>query len=300
MEAGWTTAERPGWTAILELATYFVGKARWKETDRRALRPPAVAEGRLQLRVEDPPPETAGLLAAAEVLSGETCEACGGKGDPVGNGRGQRTGCRCGGCRDAAAVRLPREWAAATVEDGPGVVSPGQWTADIRGGTSGADWDATDWLNYGRLETMYARPIAQRMQADDDEKAMRLWAGGTGWAGLIRALFVRLRSEQDERSEDAGHVPWRLRWMKEKFGTLRPADTAYAVPAGSGDVPGADEPLDLHPVREAGRDADAGLDPAGVRHVLGAVEARGGDVSELTRPPSVCGSHGGRRPSLTP
>ena len=100
------------------------------------------------------------------------------------------------------------------------MVSPGQWTADIRVGTSGADWNATDWLNYGRLETMYAGPIAQRMQADDDEKAMRLWAGGTGWAGLIRALFVRLRSEQDERPEDAGHVPWRLRWMKEKFGTL--------------------------------------------------------------------------------
>ena len=139
------------------------------------------------------------------------------------------------------------------------------------------------------------------MQADDDEKAMRLWAGGTGWAGLIRALFVRLRSEQDERPEDAGHVPWRLRWMKEKFGTLDVRPTP-PTPYQRGAVMFLERMSrwNLHPVREAGRDADAGLDPAGVRHVLGAVEARGGDVSELTRPPSVCGSHGGRRPSLTP
>ena len=58
------------------------------------------------------------------------------------------------------------------------------------------------------------------MQANDDEKAVALWTRSPGWAGLLRALFVTMRPEQDERPGDPNHKPWRLRWMKVKWGTL--------------------------------------------------------------------------------
>ena len=102
----------------------------------------------------------------------------------------------------------------------PDAVSPGQWTADIRGGSTGNYWDHTNWRHYRRLETAYGERIAELMAADDDESATRLLAGRGGWAGLLRTLFVTLRPEQDERPEDPDHIPWRLRWMKEKFGSL--------------------------------------------------------------------------------
>ena len=101
------------------------------------------------------------------------------------------------------------------------MVSPGQWTQDLRGGSTGGDWSADDWRTYGRLESHYHEPVAVLMGAQDDARAMRFWAGGAGWAGLLRALFLTIRPEQDERPEDPGHVPWRLRGMKEKWGSLR-------------------------------------------------------------------------------
>ncbi len=84
----------------------------------------------------------------------------------------------------------------------------------------GSNRDSSDWGDSGRLETDYGEQARLLMEAMDDERAMRSWAGGTGWAGLIRALFLTLRSEQDERPEDPNHVPWRLEWMKEKYGQL--------------------------------------------------------------------------------
>ena len=45
------------------------------------------------------------------------------------------------------------------------------------------------------------------MAADDDEAAMLFWAGGPGWAGLVRASFLVVRPEQDERLDDPDHVP---------------------------------------------------------------------------------------------
>ena len=38
--------------------------------------------------------------------------------------------------------------------------------------------------------------------------------------GPLRALFITMRPEQDERPGSPDHTPWRLRWMKEKFGAL--------------------------------------------------------------------------------
>ena len=46
-----------------------------------------------------------------------------------------------------------------------------------------------------------------------------------GWGRLVRALFMALRPEQDERPDDPGHHPLRFGGMKEKWGTLRIEDT---------------------------------------------------------------------------
>ena len=135
-------------------------------------------------------------------------------------------GCRCDACRQPGAVRLARPWPAPLPPSGPEPVSPGQWTADIRGGLGGADWDSSDFRKYPRLEHGYTEQIEILMGAGDDEAAMRLWTGAGGWAGLLRALFLTLRPEQDERPDNPEHRPWRLRWMKEKWGCLDVRTTA--------------------------------------------------------------------------
>lgn len=216
----WSREKRPGWTNIAELVSYLTEHARFNKDQRRAVRGTTVVDGRLRLRVDDPPDEVRGMLAAAEALSAETCERCGGKGDPRADAAGERTGCRCSACSEPNTVRLPREWAPATVLDEPEAVSPGQWTTDLRGGMTGNEWDHDNWRHYGRLETLYAGAVEQLLQAEEDEAAMRLWAVGPGWAGLVRALMLTLRPEQDERPGDPRHTPWRLRWMKEKGGRL--------------------------------------------------------------------------------
>ena len=99
--------DRPGWSNVVGFTRYLVGQAS-DPPDRRELRPPAVvADGRLRLLVGDLP-TPGGYLAAAEALSAETCERCGGKGDPIGDADGCCVGCRCARCRDVAAVRLGR------------------------------------------------------------------------------------------------------------------------------------------------------------------------------------------------
>ena len=211
---------RPGWATIVEFATYLTGEARRLDEDKRDFWAARVQAGRLQFEVADPPESTAGLLAAAQALSAETCEMCGGKGDLVGDARLRPGGCRCERCRGSQSVCLARNWPEPSGKRDRRVGSPGQWTQDIRSRTGGPDWDTYDWRNYGRLENHYGREIVLLMEAMDDEYAMRLWAGGAGWAGLIRALFLTLRVEQDERPGDPDHVPWRLRWMKEKYGEL--------------------------------------------------------------------------------
>ncbi len=231
----WSREQRPGWTNIVGLVSYLAEHARFRKDRRRTLQSAMVVDGRLRLQVDDPPDDVRGMLAAAEALSAETCERCGGKADPWANAAGERTMSRCNGCLEPNTIRLPREWAPANEKDGPEAVSPGQWTQDLRGGMTGNEWDHDNWRHYGRLGTLYADAIEQLMQADDDEAAMRLWAGGPGWAGLVRALLLTLRPEQDERPSDPDHTPWRLRWMKEKGGKLK-VQTTPMTPYQTGAV----------------------------------------------------------------
>ena len=216
----------PGWVHLAKKATEALDK--WMpnadEEPIAKLRSIAVREGRLEVAVEQGDEEVRGVINAIRAMSGEICDRCAGKGDPVEDATGE-TGSRCRTCRSRGLRVCPRDWPVETVPDHPHLISPGQWTQDIRGGMTGADWDDSDWRNYGRLETVYAQPMAALMRAEDDVEAMRFWTGTPGWAGLLRALFVTLRPEQDERTDEPGHVPWRLRWMKDKWGSALEFDT---------------------------------------------------------------------------
>lgn len=213
-----TISERPGWNNVIGLAAYMAS-ARSDPKKRREVRS-RIEEGRLILDADNPQQKLLGIFAGAEAVAAETCQACGGKGHPAADTSGRGHGTWCDRCRPDGLARLARSWTPGAVTDTPEAVSPGQWTADIRGGATGNHWDAGNWRHYHRLETAYGDQIAMLMGAEEDEQAMELWTRSTGWAGLMRALFITLREEQDERPDDPGHVPWRLRWMKDKFGML--------------------------------------------------------------------------------
>ena len=211
--------DRAGWAAVAGLAADAAEHGHEDASKRRSLRA-RVSGGALLLECPDPPPATAGMMAAARAVSAETCDRCGGKGSPCGPPGGPPVACRCTGCRDAGQASLPRAWTPAENTPDMAGLSLGQHTQDLRGGITGNNPDIGDWRCYGRLEHRYADEIAELMAGRDDGRAMRFWAGGAGWAGLMRALLTVMRPEQDERPEDAGHKPWRLRWMKEKWGRL--------------------------------------------------------------------------------
>lgn len=212
----------PGWDLLVKRACRACHEGEWgrrpDDAPTLSIERITVRDGQLHIVAPGAYTKDLGRIEAARALSAETCERCGAKGDPVEDGTGRR-GTRCARCRTPEHTVQAREWAPATVSDHPHEVSPGQWTQDIRR-PGVADRNADDWRNYGRLETTYAEPIALLMRATDDARAMRMWAGGPGWAGLLRALVITLRPEQAERPDDPGHTPWRLRWMKEKWGEL--------------------------------------------------------------------------------
>ena len=217
---------RPGWTMLLETLEDRLETRVRRKTGNARIASATVHSGLLSVEIEDATPFDLGAAAAAANLSGEICDKCGRKGNPVapaGTPTGTEptaTGCRCERCQTPDTVVVTRSWTTPDAREPKPSVSPGQWTQDLRGTGPGTDWDITDWRNYGRLEDQYRKSIERLMAATDDEKAMMLWAGRAGWAGLIRALFLTLRTEQDERPDDPNHVPWRLRYIKEKWGCL--------------------------------------------------------------------------------
>ena len=217
--------DRPGWSAITATTANVLDRGLGqrhepgKPESRRHGRV-TVTGGRLEIRIDKPNDTERGVAAAARAASAEMCDRCGGKGDPVADESGAPTGCRCADCREPAHQVVPRPWPGADTQDHPNAVSPGQWTADIRGGATGADWSHRDWRNYRRLETGYGENIRQLMTARNDRDTMFIWTNSPGWAGILRAFFLLMRPEQNERPDVPGHVPWRLRWMKSKFGVL--------------------------------------------------------------------------------
>ena len=182
------SSARPGWTTIVELVAYLIGEARNRDGDKREIQALSVQTGRLRFEVINRSEEVAGLLAAAEWLSAETCELCGGKGNPVGYGRLQPRGCRCEGCRGARLVRLARDW--------PGLSgnrsARDQRAEGVQNGLTGSDRGLSGRKGPDRQETTYSKNTDLLMKATDDELATIGWVGGAGWAGLIRALFLTL------------------------------------------------------------------------------------------------------------
>lgn len=99
--APWRRTERPGWADIIGFTGYLLGDAVEPDEQRR-LDPAGVLNGRLRLEAPEASGAVRGFLAAAEALSAETCERCGGKGDPVAGADGAPAGCRCRKCRPPA------------------------------------------------------------------------------------------------------------------------------------------------------------------------------------------------------
>ena len=195
----WRIEERPGWRNIVSLARYMTAESVPKH-QQRVMAEPMVEEGRLVLRADDPDPEIRGLLQSAMQLAAETCEQCGGKGDPIVDEQCRTCGCRCRACRGPQATVLARSWP----------IRPPRPQVERQGRRADK-----------RLEEQDDDSVDRLMRAHkDDGRAMWAWTCINGWAGLIRALFVTLGPEQDERPGQAGHRPFRIGTMKEKWGTL--------------------------------------------------------------------------------
>ena len=203
---------RPGWNTIVELVAYPNGEARNRDEDKREIQALSVQAGRLRFEVINPSEEVAGLLAAAESLSVETCELRGGTGNPVGNADLGPLGCRCERCRDARLVRLARDWPRLSGHpDAPDQGAQGDHT-----GLTGIDRDSSsDWR-----ETICCQNADLLMKATDDEFATAGWVGGAGWAGLIRALFRTLCLQPGCPPDNPSLALRRIEKMKEKYGVL--------------------------------------------------------------------------------
>ena len=205
----WNERTRPGWKTVAELAAYMAAESvpeaeRFEVTGRR------VRNGRLELTGRPakgegkPSRRVAGILDAARTLSGETCEVCSGKGDPVAADDGTPLGTRCIGCRPFATRTIERQWPAAVpqAKDGP--------------------YDREE-----RIERRHGNDSQRLMRANADHGRARWRAASiAGWTGIVRALYLTLRDEQEERPGDPEHHPWRLGTMKEKWGGLRLESTA--------------------------------------------------------------------------
>ena len=227
---------RPGWSTIVELTTYLVGDARDSDEKRREIESASVRAGRLHFELADPPQSTRDVLATARALSGETCEICGGKGNPVGDARLRPFGSRCESCRAPDSICLPRDWPEPRPKRDAPVTERGRRTLDHCRTADGSNLDSCHRTYSVRIDDSYVRDIALLMQAADDEQSMIRWTGtmGGGWAGLIRALFMALLAERAERSAGSNQESWRHPSMKEKYGTVDVSD-----PYGMGHDDGA-------------------------------------------------------------
>ena len=198
--------ERPGWNGIINAVARMLTDIHDQGGVHRTIQDITVENGALTITADDPPELIQGILAGAAAVSRETCDACGGKGDPVADARGAPDGARCQRCRAAGTLVLERPW------------------------------DATPIVKVCELEYQDARsPMASDalpknlrglMDALDDERTINPWTGDPGWAGLVRALFLMMASA-NTRQGVAANKRWLLESMKEKFGALRLHTTGW-------------------------------------------------------------------------
>ena len=115
------------------------------------------------------------------------------------------------------------------------------------------------------------------MAATDDEKAMMLWAGRAGWAGLIRALFLTLRTETGRTPGRAEPRAVATPVHEGEVGLPGCADHQDdSVPSWSrADGRGGIERAHLPALREPRENPQGRVGPARVRRVLETSIARG-------------------------
>jgi len=210
---------RPGWAVIVELAEEALERDCSSDQHRCRLKATRVQGGQLHLEIEDPNEASRGLFEAARAVSSEVCERCGGRGNPVGDGRGL-LGCRCEGCRAPGTERLERYWQGRSQEQAGLVASAGSSGAGDHG-TATNDGDPALGGTSNSHEEWYEDQLGLLVTARDDDRAMDGWTSNPGWAGLVRALVATLQAEHRDRGADAGRELPRLPHMKEKYGQLQ-------------------------------------------------------------------------------
>ena len=206
--------DRPGWAPIIEEAKNALERD-WSRGEGRCEQTAlSVREGRLHLEVANPNEACRGVVEAARALSAEVCEVCGGRGDPVGDGR-RPLGCRCEGCRVPGMVRLERDWPRWHDGHAGSVASPAIGVEDRTDVTTGVGGDSRARTHPDRFEARYRKCLALLMSTEDDERAMRGWTANPGWAGLVRALVVTMQLESGDQPSDTGRALSRLPYTKE-------------------------------------------------------------------------------------
>ena len=179
-----------GWTHLVRETCREIGTPAWP---RDGHVPPTVNaigthEGRLVVELAGATEEDRAIVDVARALSGETCDRCAKKGDPIEDPSGTR-GCRYRDCRTPEHRLLPREW-------------------------------TPPWADEERARDPRADHLMRMMAANDNDDWTHRWPEMPGWTGLLRALVIAMRPEMDVRPGE-GEERWILPWMKEKWGEIR-------------------------------------------------------------------------------
>ena len=234
-----------GWTHLVRETCRELETPAWPDDGHV---PPTVNaigthDGRLVVELDGGTEEDRAIVEVARALSGETCEGCAKKGDPIEDPSGTR-GCRCRDCRTPAHRQLPRVW-------------------------------TPPWTDEERAREPRTDRVMRMMAANDDDKWTHQWPEMPGWTGLLRALVIadatgdgraaRRMGRAVDASLDEGEVG------RNPHGEPRPD----RLPEERRRLRGNAERDALPHVRGTGHNALLHMGPARMRHLLCASPRRG-------------------------
>ena len=251
-----------GWTHLVRETCRELETPAWP---RKGHVPPTVNaigthQGRLVVELAGGTDEDRAIVDVARALSGETCDRCAKRGDPVEDPSGA-SACRCRGCRTPEHRQMPREW-------------------------------TPPWTDEERARERRAEHVMRMMAANDDDKWTDWWPEMPGWTGLVRALVIAMRAQMDS-SPGAAQERWTFPWMKEKWGEIRMESHGRTAYQGNAQDFCGDAERDAVPhVRGTCHDALLRMGEARMRRLLGASAGRGASGRPKTPRNAHCGEGG--------